>query len=180
MEITMLEMDPDFFEIDRQIPLGMFPRSTMTSRGIIPYVNRMANREEKIKITVVGDLKGETVVDLLDNCPKIFRIFVVNEYTDSEDDKKMKKLFEVNTEKYKNKIKFMSDRQSNFVCIENRACTVENLKKYYSLVRVGGVFAGNGHEYDHTKIALSEWRRAEKIGIPILVSNRATWFWYKR
>ena len=176
----MFEMNPDFFEIDRLIPLGMWPRSTMTSRGLIPYVNRMASREEKIKITIVGDLKGESVVDLLENCPKIFRVYVVNEYEDNEEGQKLKKLFDKNTEKYKDKIKFMADRQSNFVCIERESCTPENLEKYYSLVRIGGIFAGNGHEYVDVKESLGKFRRDVKIGTPVLISNRATWFWHKR
>ena len=152
----------------------------MISRGLIPYVNRMINREEKVKITIVGDLKGESVVDLLQSCPKIFRIYVVNEYADTPEGAKLKAVFDKNTEKFKDKIKFMNDRQSNFVCIEREACTPENLKTYYALVKENGVFAGGGHEYDDVKESLSKYRRDNKIGTPIQVSNRAVWFWYKR
>lgn len=176
----MFEMDPDYFEIDRLRPLGMFPRSTLISRGLIPYVNRMANREEKIKITIVGDLKGESVVDFLENCPKIFRIYVVNDYPATPEGEKLKKIFEKNTEKYKDKIKYMHDRQSNFVCIERESCSIEILETYYSLVRIGGIFAGNGHEHTDVKEPLVKFRREHKIGTPIQVSNRAVWFWYKR
>lgn len=170
--------DPELFEIEQLKAMGMWPSTTMTSRGIIPYVNRM--RVEKLRITVVGDLKGDTTVDLLENCPKITRIFVVNNYEDDEKSQAYKKLFEVNTKAYKDKIRFKSDRESSVVCIDQSACTSDNLKLYYNLLKSGGIFCGNGHEYVPVKDELSKFRREVKIGTPIQVSNRAVWFWIKR
>jgi hypothetical protein len=170
--------DPDFFEIDQLKAMGMWPASTMTSRGVIPYVNRM--RKDKIKVTVVGDFKGDTIRDLLDNCPKIFRVYAINNYADDEKSQNYKKLFETNTKEYKDKIRFKSDRESDLVCIDQSACTSDNLKLYYNLVKSGGIYCGNGHEYVPVKEELSKFRREVKIGTPIQVSNRAVWFWYKR
>lgn len=170
--------DPDFFEISQLKTMGMWPASTMTSRGIIPYVNRI--RKDKIKITVVGDLKGDTVLDLLENCPKIFRLYVVNQYSDDEKSQTYKKLFETNTKEFASKIRHKSDKESDVVCIDQSACTSENLKLYYPLVKSGGIFCGNGHEYVPVKDELNKFRREVRIGTPIQVSNRAVWFWVKR
>lgn len=170
--------DPDFFDIKQLKAMNMWPASTMTSRGIIPYVNRI--RKDRVKVTVVGDLKGDTTLDLLENCPKIFRLYSVNNYGDDETSQNYKKLFETNTKEYESKLRRKSDKVSDVVCIDERACTSDNLKLYYELVNSGGIFCGNGHEYDHVKEHLSKFRREVKIGTPIQVSNRAVWFWYKR
>ena len=171
-------LDPDLFEIKQLKAMGMWPASTMTSRGIIPYINRI--RKDRVKVTVVGDTKGDTTVDLLENCPKIFRVYVVNNYGEDESSQNYKKLFETNTQEYKDKIKYKSDRESDVVCIDLSACTSENLKLYYELVKSGGIFCGNGHQYVPVKDELSKFRREVKIGTPIQVSNRTIWFWYKR
>jgi hypothetical protein len=170
--------DPDFFEIDQLKGMNMWPASTMTSRGVIPYVKRM--RTDKVKVTVVGDFRGDTVRDILDSCPNVFRVYVVNQYADDEKSQAYKSLFESNTKMYKDKIRYKSDRESDLVCIDQSACTSDNLALYYKLVKSGGIFSGNGHEYVPVKDELNKFRREVKIGTPIQVSNRAVWFWYKR
>lgn len=171
-------MDPESFEIAQLRAMGMWPSSSMISRGIIPYINRI--NKDKIKITIVGDLKGDSTVDILENCPKVFRIYVINSYGSDESSQNYKKLFDANTKEYKDKIKFKSDRDSDVVCVDERSCTSDNLTLYYKLVKSGGIFCGNGHEYVPVKEELSKFRREVKIGTPIQVSNRAVWFWYKR
>lgn len=169
--------NPEFFEIEQLKSMGMWPNSTMISRGIIPYVNRMRN--DKIKITIVGDVKGESTYDLLENCPKVFHVHAANDFN-IEDGELYKNLFAANTKMHKEKVKSRDDRESDVVCIDHRSCSVDNLIKYYDLVKSGGIFCGNGHEMTNVKVQLSQFRRQIKIGTPIMVSNRSVWLWVKR
>ena len=174
--------DPEFFDVDTKKAMGLWPDISSTSRGIIPYINRM--REDKIRVTFVGSMteKGETIRDILDSCPKVSRIFVSDPYgyTENDTNQRYKELFDKNTSMYKDKIRFKSDRESNVVCIDSSTCTSDILNLYYPLVKPGGIFCGNGHDTNAVKDELSKFRRKVKIGTPIQVSNRTVWFWYKR
>jgi hypothetical protein len=169
--------NPEFFEIEQLKAMGMWPNSTMISRGIIPYVNRLRN--DKIKITIVGDIKGESTYDILENCPKVFHVHTVNDFN-IEDGELYKNLFTANIKSHKEKVKFRDDRESDVVCIDQRVCSVENLVKYYELTKSGGIFCGNGHEITNVKEQLGLFRRQVKIGTPIMISNRSVWLWIKR
>lgn len=165
--------DPDLFPIEHLRPMGMWPQVTMTSRGIIPYIKRI--KSDKVKITIVGDSKGDSIVDILESCPNVFRIYAIN-----KEDTKYSKLFEQNIQNFKNKIKFLSDRESDVVCIDGSMCSPEALESFYDLVKPNGIFCGNCHEDVSVKDALNTFRRNKRIGTPIQVSNRTVWFWYKR
>jgi len=54
-----------------------------------------------------------------------------------------------------------------------------DLDKDYSLVHPSGIFVGNNHNEMSVKETLAKFRRANKIGTPILVAN-GVFFWYKR
>jgi hypothetical protein len=169
-------MNPEFFTIQQRKEFGMWPDADLISRGIIPYVNRI--KLDAITVTIKSDMKGENIVDLLDNCKKISKIYYSNDYTDM--DERVKAAFNKNTEPYKDKIAEVKGKKVNVVCIDESACNPERLALYYESVLPGGIFCGNGHESPEVKKALLDFRRGNKIGTPIDVSNRAVWFWIKR
>lgn len=169
-------MNPEFFTIEQRKEFGMWPDADLISRGIIPYIKRM--KLDTITVTIKSDLKGENIVDLLENCKKISKIYYSNDYTDT--DERVKAAFNKNTQPYIDKIAEVKGKKVNVVCIDKSACNAERLALYYENLVPGGIFCGNGHESTEVKEALSVFRRGKKIGTPIDVSNRAVWFWIKR
>jgi hypothetical protein len=169
-------MNPEFFTIDQRKEFGMWPDADLISRGILPYVKRI--KSDDITITIKNDLKGENIVDFLDNCDRIRKIYYSN---DSEGiDERIQAAFNKNISPYIDKVKEVKGKKVDVVCIEKSSCTPEKLALYYESVKSGGIFCGNGHESGEVKQALQSFRREKKIGTPIDVSNRAIWFWIKR
>lgn len=169
-------MDPEFFTIEQAKEFNMWPNADLISRGIFPYINRL--KTDKINLTIKGDLKGENIYDLIENCPKISRIYVSNDYGENEE--RLRAIYKKNLENHSDKIKEVKGKKVDVVCIEKTSCTSEKLELYYESVRSNGIFCGNGHESHDVKEALRLFRRKCKIGTPILVANRSVWFWYKR
>lgn len=172
-------MDPELFDIERKKLFHLWPDVESISYSITPYIKRL--KRDKLALVVVNDLKGENSVDFLDNCDKIAKINVVNNYDDLNPDvDTIKELFNQNTSKRKEIQRGFEIKERDVVCIDKSACTVENLELYYKAVKSGGIFCGNGHNEHAVKEALSNFRRTNKIGSPILIANKVTWFWYKR
>ena len=175
-------MNPEHFDIETLKSIGMWPNANLISRGIAPYIRRL--KKEKVSVIFVGDKKGEQVADLIELCgDKIEKVCVVNDY-EGDDAEILKSLFKKNTVKYADKIttQVMMNEGDVFdvVCIDEFSCNKENFLLTYSFVPSNGIFCGGGHETNTVKSALNEFRRGEKIGTPIQVSNRAIWFWNKR
>ena len=167
-------MNPEFFDIEEKKTFGMWPHDQLISVGINPYIKRI--REDKIAMSIVGDLRGESTIHFLENNAKIVKINVVNF------DETYKSIFDKNTNGHKSRIDFglSKDKKRDVVCIDKDACTPENLELYYQNVKQGGIFCGNGHETTEVKEALSQFRRKVKIGTPIQVCHKTIWFWYVR
>jgi len=178
-------MNPEHFDIENLKIFGMWPNQNFISRGIVPYIRRI--RKDKVYVAVVGDLKGESVVDMLETCDKIEKIYVINNY-EGDEAELMKSIFTKNIKNLKNKLVMKNDIESlkskdslpDVVCVDDTSCTVDNLLLSYEITPSGGIFCGNGHETVKVKTALNEFRRQNKIGTPIQVSNRTVWFWPKR
>ena len=172
--------NPEFFDIENKKLFGLWPHDQLISKGMNPYLRRV--RQDKLAMLIVGDLNGESTYDFLSENDKIIKANVVNIYDDTVESQTMKDLFAKNTDKFKGKIDkgISKDKQRDIVCIDKSDCTVANLELYYSNVKQGGIFCGNGHDLTEVKTALSEFRRKVKIGTPIQICHKTIWFWYVR
>jgi hypothetical protein len=177
-------MNPEYFDIEQLKTFGMWPNMSHISRGIAPYVRRL--RKEKVSITIIGDNKGEIASDLYDLCgDKIEKIYSINSYG-GEDANIIRELFDKNTRHLREnqliemKSEIEKGDEIDVLCIDEHACENALLTKVYGFVPSNGIFCGSGHDTKTVKNILNEFRRSEKIGTPIQVSNRSTWFWYKR
>lgn len=168
-------IDPDNMDAKTSKEMGLWPTPEMMSYGIIPYIKRIAKEP---KVLIIGDLKGEDALTIAEAVPNV-RMTSDNTYDGSETHENYKKLFRTNTASIKDK-KIKLAEEYDVVIIEANACNSDTLSKYYPLVRPDGIFAGGGHDTTKVKEALNGWRRAMKIGTPIMVSERTVWFWYKR
>ena len=172
-------MNPEYFDIEMQKTMNMWPNEGLISRGIIPYLKRI--RQDKIAILILGDLKGENAVDMADNVSKIAKINVVNEYDENPDSETLKQVLSKNINQHKSIISLgFSKKERDVVCFDESACTVDNLKLYYDCVKSGGIVCGNGHSSTGVRDSLTQFRRELRIGTPIQVSYLTTWFWIKR
>ena len=70
-------MNPEYFDIENLKIFGMWPHQNFISRGIVPYIKRI--RKDKVYVAVIGDLKGESIVDMLETTgDKIEKVYVIN------------------------------------------------------------------------------------------------------
>lgn len=171
-------MNPDLFDIEHLKTFGMWPNTSLISFSMSPYLKRM--RADKLALLLVDDLKGENASYFLENNSKIIKINMINKYDDTTEE--YKNLFDRNTQSFKGKIDLgiSKDKKRDIVCIEKSSCTEENLELYYNNVKSGGIFCGNGHDLNNVKSALLNFRHKVKIGTPIQVCHRTTWFWIVR
>lgn len=167
-------LDPENFTVKQRKEFGMWPDANMMSQAMIPYVKRM--RTESVTMLIAGDKKGENIVDFAENVKKLSKITVLNKDSTEEE----KKVFTENTTGISILSHDVINEQVDIVCVADSACTEDNLVLIYEAVKNGGIFCGNGHETTKVKEELNKFRRHSKIGTPIMVANRAIWFWYKR
>jgi hypothetical protein len=169
--------DPEFFDIEQKKLFGIWPHDQLIAKGISPYVKRI--KKDKIAMLIVGDLKGESINQLLTYNNNIIKVNIINTW---QKDDPIKSVYDKNIELFKTKIDkgISKDKKRDVVCIDSSACTLDNLELYYQNVKPGGIFCGNGHDSQEIKDVLTSFRRKNKIGIPIQVSFKTVWFWYTR
>lgn len=165
-------MDPEFFTIEQRKQFDMWPDADMISQAMIPYIKRLG--KDGVQITLKNDLKGESIYDILESCKNVSKIYISNEESD------FKTVFDENTKNFADKVKKVKGKKVDLVGVDKTACTSETLELYYDSVRPGGIFCGNGHELVSVKEQLSLFRKKNRIGTPVMVSNRSVWFWYRR
>jgi hypothetical protein len=180
MENNMdLMMDPTLFTVEQSKQMGIWPPSDVVGIGIMPYIKRM--RGGDLRILDVGVDKGDNAVYMLESdsgmVPKIFMIHgVVSEDAPPEHEYILKK----NTKDFDRFTTLEFKDKYDAVCVNS---TLKNLdkqmEKYYSMVKSNGIFCGNNHDEIYVKESLAKFRRSNKIGTPIMVSN-GCWFWYVR
>ena len=170
--------DPDLFTIEQCKMMGMWPPGDAMAPGIYPYIKRLKTKD-KLTVVEVGVRKGENVAYTLelDVDKKIGSYYGVVTHKNYEEllDKNLsgEDRFTKGFDPYKKK------QHVDVVFLHSECDLVKNLKRYYNVLCEGGIFAGNDHMKDHVKISLRDFRRDNKIGIPINVS-RGCWFWWKR
>lgn len=174
-------MDPTQFSITQSKEMGMWPPSDLAGIGIWPYISRL--RENDLEILDVGVMKGENAVFLLekDTKNKIKKIYGVTSYDPQrkQEFENYETLLKKNTDGLARFSLDYSGQSCHVVCVHADSELDINLEKYYSVVKSNGIFCGNEHHLPRVKEALSSFRRKNKIGTPIMVSN-GCWFWIKR
>lgn len=174
-------LDPTQFSITQSKEMNMWPPSDLAGIGIWPYIKRI--KEYNIRVLDVGVMKGENAYYLLDKDinNKIKKVYSVVSY-----DQQRKQEFE----NYETILKKNTDGLARFslnysgqschvVCVHADSELDINLEKYYSAVKSNGIFCGNEHHLPRVKEALTNFRRKNKIGTPIMIAN-GCWMWYKR
>lgn len=173
-------MNPELFTVKQNKEMGLWPPSDIVGPGIAPYIKRI--KKEKVRVLDVGIMKGENAVYLIENCPNA-RVYGINEgnppeYADAPEYAAAQKENLEGLERYWNK--WDDDVVFDVVCINAKLVPLDNyMDLYYNKLSSNGIFCGNEHHLMPVKEALVKFRKKNKIGTPIQVSN-GCWFWIKR
>jgi hypothetical protein len=165
-------MNPEFFDIENLKMFGLWPNGIMLSGGIIPYIKR---RRGDITINMIDDFKGESTFDIIEQCANVNKVYILNKDADANYDTPFKTNLK-NLIGDKVEVGSLSN-EADIVCVHRSSC--DKLQEYYDTLKIGGIFCGNDHDTDEVKKALNVFRRGNKIGTPIQISNLAIWFWIK-
>lgn len=183
--------DPDFFTIEQNKQMGLWPPSDIAGLGIAPYINKF--KKDKVFILDLGPKKGENAAYILEKCPNAFIMLgplddkyadILKENLKSFGDRVL--IPNVSNIDAWREYKF---RHWDVICVGESVITeIENQKDdlimpqslamHFKEITPGGFLCGNEHHLTHVKLALADFRKETKAG-PILVSN-GSWLVYKR
>lgn len=171
-------LDPELFPVDKAKEMGLWPPGDAVAHGVFPYIKRL--KVDKVKILDVGCMKGENAVYMLelDVDNKIERI----DLEVSGGSKEFADVLSTNISGNDRLSTFNSGQTDEYdvVCIHANCKNLpKTMRKFYHRLKPNGIFCGNDHGATRVKDALLEFRREDRIGTPINVSN-GCWFWYKR
>jgi hypothetical protein len=171
-------LDPENFNIQQKKEMGIWPPSDIVSHGVFPYIKRL--KEENLRILDVGVMRGENAYHMLslDTGNKIKKVYGIISYAKG-DPNDYESILKKNMEGESRFSLEYTNQHCNVVCINAHSDLYNNMIKYYKVLKHNGIFCGNEHHLTHVKEALGKFRRDEKIGTPIMVSN-GCWMWYKR
>lgn len=166
-------LNPDQFSIIQSKEMGMWPNGTLIADVMYPYIKRMPTT---ISILDVGTMKGENAYRFVEiDVKKKIDVIYTEKKTNQYD-----ALIEENLKNLSDKISLeVSKEPFDIVCINSKTNLSETLNQYYSRVKIGGIFCGDGHSETPVKEALAKFRRENRIGIPISIAHDV-WFWYCR
>jgi hypothetical protein len=179
-------IDPSLQSIEEKRKIGLWPPSPdCIADSIYPYIRRM--KKASVNILDVGTFLGETAYRLLelDTIGKIEKITSFPTLRDAF----VRPKAEQNLKGTRAEILVhVPDIKFDVVMINSEVeqvrapdCSLDGtMKIFYNMLESGGIFCGNEHDKTPTKEALGKFRRTSKIGTPILISNKTTWFWVKR
>jgi len=180
--------DPTLAPIEQKKTFGLWPPSKDNiADSLYPYIKRM--KQEKVSILLVGDDYGEYAIRFLelDTANKIE--YIHHSKSLGVSDEELKNRFEVREQNVKDfkteKVVHPNaiNKEYDIVFIDGETMRVIDdpiIKAFYDAVKSHGIFCGNDHHKTYVKDNLFKFRRDNRIGTPIHVSNRLCWFWIKR
>lgn len=174
-----LLMDPTLFTVEQSKEMGIWPPSDIVSHGIMPYIKRL--KDNDLRVLDVGVGKGENVVYMLEkDSGMTHKIFMIHGVVYDTDPPEYEYILKKNTRDLERFTTIPFKDLYDVVCINSSTKDLDIvMKNHYNLVKPNGIFCGNNHDDIYVKESLGKFRRENRIGTPILVSN-GCWFWYKR
>lgn len=189
-----------------QIPItqmkeeGNWPLSWTSAIGLVEKIHNLG---PDIIGCELGTSYGFNLVYFLENLSNIKLVYAVDPYMPYHDGPsgfvpkevmdKVKELFLINTEAYKDRIKFLNttgdsahreidDNSLDYIFIDgdhSYEAVCKDLRNYFSKVKAGGIFSGHDYSWEGVKRAVAEFRDEYKIEQPLLHCSNDVWYWYK-
>lgn len=195
----MFSENPDFFTIEQQKQIGMWPLPYLSGNMMVPYIKRMG---PDVVGAEIGVLKGETSVTILDKCPNVKRYIGIDPYKGyfdvdhektGDDMMNFMKTAQANLTTYQDRFEFIlessddaaakiEDGSLNFVLIDGFHTyeqTKLDLTNYYPKLKDGGLMWVHDYNNEEVGRAVMEWRRENRISNLIHTTANYLWFWSK-
>ncbi len=177
----MMDMiDPTVWPVTEKEKMGLWPNLGLPAHGMLPYLRKIKKPETPLYGIVVEPKLAENSHILL--CSPIdMNILGVNGFLEST----KPNVYEFLGTHYSDS-SIRDDEIADFIllaAVEGAVGGVWDYKaeltKYYPMLRSGGyMFVETGTEERNQ--AIKDWRRENKVMIPIQMSKNFLWFWQKR
>lgn len=195
----MITDNPEFFNIEQQKQIGLWPLTFLPAYGMISYINRM--RGDVIGAEI-GVLKGETSHVLLESCPNIKKLYGIDPYITytaidvvrtQEDMNSYEKTLHQNMSPFGERFELIkkksvdaTDQLANesldFVLVDGDQTedSIHNdIELYYPKIKKNGYIFGHDIQVKFVVDAIKLYRETNRIRTPLNNSKNFVWFWIK-
>ena len=195
----MLTDNPEFFNIEQQKQIGLWPLTFLPAYGMISYINRMKG---DVIGAEIGVLKGETSHVLLESCPNIKKLYGIDPYitytaidvvrTQEDMDSYEKTLyqnmspfserFELIKKKSVDASYQLANESLDFVLVDGDQTedSIHNdIELYYPKIKKNGYIFGHDIQVKFVVDAIKRYRETNRIRTPLNNSKNFVWFWIK-
>ncbi len=171
----------------------------ISAPGLLPYINQLG---KNIVGCELGVCIGFTLRYFLDMNPNISKVYAIDAYKPYKDHwgqvtqemvDRWKTYALQLLEPYKDKLVFLiedswiaadkiNDNELDYIFIDgdhSYAAVARDLRKYWSKVKQGGIFAGHDWNLPSVKTAVEHFRQERNIQTEIIHTDKNVWFWYK-
>lgn len=198
--MALVYTDEDFMTVKQISEEAGWPLEYTTTKGFIPYLNRM--RQDKIKGIEIGTGRGEGSYLILEKCSKVEKLYTVDpfkEYMDwvgvieQKDQTKFEEIAKTNLSEFGDRVEMIKkssdeaasmfeDNSMDFIFIDGDH-SADQVKRdcinYYPKLKVGGLFAVHDSNLNMVKDGLKQFRDEKKVRVPIQLIGSSVSFWYK-
>ncbi len=181
--------------------LNKWPYDWTSIRGILPYIKRLPG---KITGLEIGTCRAESTILMIEACDNIEKLYTIDAWKEFQDwngkisqgicDKDKAIAFQNNAEHGQNKIEILdghsydfaskfADESLDFIFIDGDHSyegALRDMNLFYPKLKDRGLWICHDWHLDSVNKAAMEFRRSNKISIPIMKSDNSTFFWYKR
>lgn len=195
--------NPDYFNVEQAKEAKLWPFAWLPAYGILPYIKRM--KGDKLVGIEVGVFKAETVYMLLSESDKILKIYGIDNYKShkdydavrtEEDMTNYERIAGENLKQFGDRYELIKD-DSDKACSRFEKESVDfihvdadhskegikiDLKNYYPLLKKGGYIFIHDFQMGMAKElteGVKEFKRENKISVPINISKNFIAFWIK-
>lgn len=203
MELKIVQGDEKPFEefatIEEHKALDNWPHEFLSAYGMMPYLKRQPSPLHGIEI---GVFTGENVYVLLNDCANIAFIHGIDPYVEHSDQgvtrsqenmDRYKAIADKNLSQFKDRYKLIQERSDvahkkikdntqDFILLDadhSYEGIMSDLKLYYPKLKSGGHMFIHDCYLECVRMAINDFREANKIRQPINMSKNFVHFWVK-
>lgn len=180
---------------------GQWPLSWTSAIGLVPKIKELGDNVVGCEL---GTSYGFNLVYFLDNLPNIKTVYAIDPYAPYYDGPsgyvpkevmdKVKELFLINTDQYKEKVVFLNepadtahdkipDNSLDYIFIDgdhSYEAVCKDLRNYFSKVKPGGIFSGHDYSWEGVTKAVAEFQKEFNITAPLQRCANDVWYWVKQ
>jgi hypothetical protein len=182
---------------------GDWPFDWLPVKGLIPYIKRLGPDAKGIEI---GVARAESSYAILESCPNVTQLYGIDPYiayndwnghVDQAHNDKTREIAIKNMEKFCDRyvslfhstsrmavqgndgVPGFDEKSMDFIFIDGDHSyegAKWDMENYYDFIRPGGIFSGHDYNLGTVRTALEEFRRENKIRLPVQVVDNNAWY----